>query len=200
VQADSADNINVDRRLGILIKLRVGGDLKPGLAVEQLKVHYAGTINPFAKGDATISYTIRNTGNAILSARQAASVSGPAGWLRAEAAAHGPAQQLLPGESRKVSVAVPAVAPGVRLTATATLTPLITDAAGSTTALPPILATQHGWAIPWTLLLLVIIVLGVLAGGIPLLRRRRRRHTARQDARVQEAVEQALRDQQVDAH
>jgi hypothetical protein len=199
VQADSADNINVDRRLGILIKLRVGGELKPGLAVQNLKVHYAGTFNPFGKGDATISYTIRNTGNAILSAREAASVSGPSGWLRAEAAPHGPAQQLLPGESRTVSVPVSGVAPAGRLAATATLTPLITDAAGSTSSLAPVVATQHGWAISWTLLLLVVILLALVGGGVPLLRRRRRQRTAREDARVQEAVEQALRDQQVDA-
>ena len=42
-------------------------------------MHYADTPNPFGKGDATVTYTIHNTGNAILTARQAVSVSGPFG-------------------------------------------------------------------------------------------------------------------------
>ena len=70
-QADQAEQINVDRRLGIRIKLRVSGELKPSLAVEDLHVAYDGPVNPFAKGDATVTYKIHNTGNTTLSAEQA---------------------------------------------------------------------------------------------------------------------------------
>ncbi|MEV8205213.1 DUF916 domain-containing protein, partial [Streptomyces sp. NPDC079189] len=52
-QSDEAEGINVDRRLGIRVKLRVSGELKPKLAIEDLHVGYAGSFNPFAKGDAT---------------------------------------------------------------------------------------------------------------------------------------------------
>lgn len=195
VQTNTAETINVDRRLGIQIKLRVGGDLKPSLAIKDLHLDYAGTLNPFAKGDATITYTINNTGNAILSAQQAASVSGPFGWLRTKAGKSAAPQQLLPGESWKMSVRVEGVTPAVRLAATATLTPLITDASGSTTSLEPVVATTHGWAIPWTLWLLVVALIAVVAGAIRVTRHRRAQRTLREEARVQEAVEKALREQ-----
>ena len=76
--AGDADGIDVDRRAGI-VRLRVGGELEPSLAVEGVHVRYSGTTNPLGKGDATVTYTIHNTGNAILTARQAVSVSGPFG-------------------------------------------------------------------------------------------------------------------------
>ncbi|MFE2844483.1 WxL protein peptidoglycan domain-containing protein [Streptomyces scopuliridis] len=195
-QADEAEGINVDRRLGIRVKLRVSGELKPKLAIEDLHVDYAGSFNPFAKGDATVTYTFHNTGNALLSARQTVSVSGPFGWLRAEAGDIAAPPELLPGESWKMKVPVHDVAPGVSLAATATLTPLLTDASGSTTSLKPVETTAHGWAVPWTLLLLIVVLLAAVVGAFILTRRIRARRKAREDARVQNAVEQALRDRE----
>ncbi|MDX3849509.1 WxL protein peptidoglycan domain-containing protein [Streptomyces sp. AK02-01A] len=195
-QADDAEGINVDRRLGIRVKLRVSGELKPTLAVEDLHVDYDGSFNPFAKGDATVTYTIHNTGNAMLSAKQAVSVSGPFGWLRTNAGGIAPPPELLPGESWKVKVPVHGVAPGVSLAATATLTPVLADASGSTTSLKPVQATTHGWAVPWTLLVLLVVVIAVIVGALVVSRRNRARRKLREDARVREAVEQTLRDQQ----
>ncbi|MFH9979777.1 WxL protein peptidoglycan domain-containing protein [Streptomyces sp. NPDC017179] len=194
-QSDEAEGINVDRRLGIRVKLRVSGDLRPALAVENLHVDHSGSANPLATGDATVTYTIHNTGNAVLSARQAVSVSGPFGWLRAEADRIPSPPELLPGESWKVKVPVHGVVPGVVLTATATLTPLLTDASGSTTALDPVTATAHGWAVPWTLLLLLLLLIAVAVGAVVRTRRGRARRKLREDARVRDAVEQALREQ-----
>lgn len=97
-QPDQAQGINVDRRLGIRITLRVGGELKPSLAVEDLHVDYSGTWNPFGRGDATVTYRIRNTGNAALSSQQKATVAGPFGLLRATADDLPAAPELLPGE------------------------------------------------------------------------------------------------------
>ncbi|MEU6013565.1 DUF916 domain-containing protein [Streptomyces sp. NPDC047515] len=194
-QSDDAEGINVDRRLGIRVKLRISGELKPSLAIENLHVDYSGSADPFAKGDATVTYTIHNTGNAMLSAQQRASVSGPFGWLRTEAGEIASPPELLPGESWKVTVPVHGVAPGVSLAATATLTPLLTDASGSTTSLKPVQATTHGWAVPWTLLLLVVVLIAVIAGALVLARRSRVQRKLAEDARVRDAVEQALSDQ-----
>ncbi|MFJ4922309.1 WxL protein peptidoglycan domain-containing protein [Streptomyces sp. NPDC088725] len=189
-QADDAEGINVDRRLGIRVKLRVSGELKPALAIEKLHVGYDGSFNPFAKGDATVTYTIHNTGNAVLSARQAVSVSGPFGWLSAKAADIAAPPELLPGESWKVKVPVHGVAPGVSLKATATLTPLLTDASGSISSLKAVEATTHGWAVPWTLLVLIVVIVVLIV----LARRRHVRRKQREENRVQAAVEQALND------
>ena len=84
-------------RRQIQVRLRVGGPLKPSLAVEHLRIDYAGTPNPFAKGDATVSYTIRNTGNATLAARQTLSVSGPFGRWAVAAPRIADSPALLPG-------------------------------------------------------------------------------------------------------
>ncbi|MEU3788485.1 DUF916 domain-containing protein [Streptomyces fructofermentans] len=195
-QADDAQGINVDRRLGIRVKLRVGGTLKPRLAIENAHVEYEGSLNPFAKGDATLTYTVHNTGNTILSGRQTASVSGPFGLLRSGADPIAATPELLPGESRDVTVPVHGVTPAFRLAATATLTPALTDASGSVTPLEPVEATTHAWAIPWTLSLLVLVLGAGIAAAVLLVRRRRAQRKVREDALVQNAVEQALRDRE----
>ncbi|MFJ8395150.1 WxL protein peptidoglycan domain-containing protein [Streptomyces sp. NPDC094144] len=193
-QSDDAEGIAVDRRLGIRIKLRVSGALKPALAVEDLHIGYRGTANPFGQGDATVTYSLHNTGNALISGTQKVTLNGPFGTLGTEAGAIAAPPELLPGERWKVTVPVHGVTPAVRLTATVAVTPLITDAAGSTTALDPVRTTAHGWAVPWTLLLLLVLVLGAAVAAVVLVRRSRARRARREEERVREAVEQALRD------
>ncbi|MCU1418064.1 MAG: hypothetical protein JWP32_2238 [Schumannella sp.] len=191
-QTDETAGINVDRRLGIRIALRVGGELAPSLAIEDMQVNWNGGLNPFAGGDATMTYTIHNTGNAALSAQQTAGVAGPFGWLPTDAGAIDAPPQLLPGESWDVTVPVSNVAATILLSATATVTPVVTDASGSTTALEPIAATANGWAVPWMLLLLVVALAALVVLALRLLKRQRTQQQAREDARVQEAVERAL--------
>ncbi|GAB6900595.1 WxL protein peptidoglycan domain-containing protein [Kineosporia succinea] len=192
VQEDSEETINVDRRLGIQIKLRVDGDLKPGLAIEGLSVEYRGTPNPAGKGDADVSYTIHNTGNAILSGQGNSTITGPFGWFEADGDAQVVPEQLLPGESWKVTGVVHDVVPSGRLTARVTLVPIITDAAGSSTTLPPVVETATTWALPWTLGLLIVVVVALVVGMVVLSRRRRRRRQELEDARVDAAVKEAL--------
>jgi hypothetical protein len=186
-----AGGTDAGRRLGIRIRLRVGGSLKPSLSAENLHVRYSGT--PFGKGDATVTYTIHNTGNAILTARQAVSVSGPFGRLRVHAGQIHDSPQLLPGDTWKVSVPVRGVAPALRLTGRVTLVPLLTDASGSVAPLAAVETTSYAWT--WALLLVLVVLGGLVVAGLAY-RRRRRRTRLREDAHVEEAVEQALPDRQ----
>ncbi|MEU8332276.1 DUF916 domain-containing protein [Micromonospora sp. NPDC048839] len=195
-QADQAEGINVDRRLGIRIKLRVGGELKPNLAIEDPHVTYGGSANPFRKGDATVTYKIHNIGNAALSGQQTVSVSGPFGVLRVGAKDIAAPPELLPGESWDVTVPIADVAPAVSLAATVTLTPLLTDASGSTTSLKPVTVTAHGWALPWMLVLALVVLVAAVVGAYLYRRRNRTRRAVREDARVRDAVAQALRGQE----
>ena len=154
------------------MRLRVGGPLKPSLSVENVGVHYSG-------GDATVTYTVHNTGNTILTARPAVSVSGPFGRLSVKAGKLADTPPLLPGEEAKASAAVRDVTPALRLTATVTLVPLLTDAAGSTAPLAAVKASGHGWAVPWLPLVAVIALCALVAAGLALRPRRRQRVPAR---------------------
>ncbi|GAA2214123.1 hypothetical protein GCM10009850_095870 [Nonomuraea monospora] len=136
-------------RLGIRIRLRVGGALEPGLSVRDPQVTYAGG------GDATVTYTIHNTGNTALTARQTVTVSG----VRADPIGDSP--QLLPGDTWKVSVPVHGVHPMLRLTGTIELVPLLTDAANSVAPLTAVKATAAAWAVPWWPVLPLVAVIGV---------------------------------------
>ena len=189
----SAENgINVDRRLGIKMSLRVGGELAPSLAIEDMRVDWAGGLNPFSGGDATVSYTIHNTGNAVLSAQQAASISGPFGLLSTPAGSIESPPQLLPGETWDVTVPIRNVAATLWVTASATVTPIVVDAAGSTTPLTSVAATATGPAVPWMLLLLLIVVAALVFLALRLRKRNAARQQAREDERVRDAVDRAL--------
>jgi hypothetical protein len=152
--------------VGIPIRLRVGGALKPSLAVERLHVDYSN-------GDAAVTYTIHNTGNAILTARQAVSASGPFGRWAVNAGRIADSPALLPGERWKASAPLRGVTPALRLTATVTLVPLLTDAAGSTAPLAATKASEHAWTVPWSLLLAVVVVCGLVVAGVAFRPRRR---------------------------
>ncbi|RFA07176.1 DUF916 domain-containing protein [Subtercola boreus] len=191
-QPGAENGISVDRRLGIKITLRVGGDLAPALAVENMHVDWNGGLNPFAGGDATIGYTLHNTGNAVLSAQQSASVAGPFGWFGASAGALDAPPQLLPGESWNVSVPVPGVPASFWLGASASIVPVVIDASGSTTDLDPVTASASGWAVPWMLLLIILVLAALIVLGVRLRRRRAASRLAAEDARVQAAVASAL--------
>jgi hypothetical protein len=195
-QPDQSQSISVERRLGIRIKLRVGGDLAPALSVEGLSVDFHGTANPFGSGDATVHYTVHNTGNTTLSAQQGVELSGPFGWFKVRAKDVAAPPELLPGETWQVSVPLKDVSPAVRLAATATLTPVITDPSGSTSQLPAIKATAAAWAVPWPLAVLLILLVAALITAIVLTRRNRARRKQREDARVAEAVQRALKEKE----
>ncbi|MEV6897022.1 DUF916 domain-containing protein [Amycolatopsis sp. NPDC051372] len=163
----------VERRLGIRIRLRVGGDLTPALSVEDAHVDYSGTANPFGTGDATLSYTLHNTGNAITAARQSASVSSLFGAWTIPAAAIPDSPQLLPGETWHVSVPVHGVVPGVRVAADVSITPLLTDASGSVAPRDVVTGSAGGWAVPWTLLVVLVLLVLVVVFVVRRLRKRR---------------------------
>jgi hypothetical protein len=165
---------DANAHVGVPIRLRVGGALKPSLAVEDVQVDYSGSANPLGKGDATVTYTVRNTGNAILAARQSVSLSGPFGRWDARAGKLADSPPLLPGQTWKGSAPVHDVTPALRLTATVTLVPLLTDAAGSIAPLAPSKAAGHALIIPWSLVLAVVVLCALAVAGLALRPRRQR--------------------------
>ena len=151
----------VEQRAALTVHVHVAGFFRPGLQVEDLRTSYSGPA--VGSGDATVTYTLHNTGNAILSARQDVSVGGPLGVLATRAASVADPPYLLPGESWPVSVPVHGVARTGWLSTTVALTPLYTDPAGSTNQLASVTAGTHGWALSWLLVLVAVVVLALVA-------------------------------------
>ncbi|HEY0117193.1 MAG TPA: DUF916 domain-containing protein [Cellulomonas sp.] len=170
----------VEQRVALLVHLHVSGFFRPGLVVEDVRT--VSSVPAVGSGHATVTYTLRNTGNAILSAEQHVSVGGPFGAFAATAASVPDAPYLLPGESWKVSVDVPGVQRAGWQATTVSLVPLYTDPAGSTNRLDEVSAGTHAWALSWLVVAVVLVVIGLVVGLVLLavrLARRPRREQAR---------------------
>ena len=63
--------VHLDQRVATRVFIRISGPLHPKLAIENLKVAYHGSLNPFARGDVTITYLVHNTGNVKLGGQAA---------------------------------------------------------------------------------------------------------------------------------
>lgn len=185
---DAATGVSVDRRLGIRVNLRVGGELTPSLTVENVAVSWNGGLNPFAGGDATVTYTLHNTGNAALAAQPQAHVSGVFGLFGMDADDAAVVPALLPGESWTHTATVAGVAPLVALFGDVSVTPLVVDASGSTSPIADVTGSAVGVAIPWTLLVLILL----LAAAVVLLLRRRGRRRDEEKARAQAQIDAAV--------
>lgn len=167
--ADAHGNrVNVEQRVGSRVYLRVAGDLKAQLSVTHASAKYHGTWNPFGTGSADITYLITNTGNVRLGAAQSVHVTTPlGGTVRADALKD--VEQLLPGNSMRVTTKVRGIVPAFSATAHISVDPKAVFADVN----PKAVGTEGtaGMAtIPWPDLLLLLVVLGF---GFLWLRRRR---------------------------
>ncbi|MFC6017735.1 WxL protein peptidoglycan domain-containing protein [Plantactinospora solaniradicis] len=171
------NQVSVDHRVGTRVYLRVTGELRPALALEDLRVRHRGSYNPITGGELTVTAMLRNTGNVRLGGQPTLRATGPFG-LAARTTTGAPVPEILPGGAVRVSVQLSGVAPLFRLTATTTVTPVTVD--GQVIDPPPLSVADSRavWALPWSQLLLVILT--VIGCWVLLrLRRRRRRRTAR---------------------
>lgn len=161
--------IHLDQRVATRVFVRVSGPLHPKLAIENLKASYHGSLNPFAKGDVTVTYTVHNVGNVKLGGLQAVTVTGLLG-TSASAPSVPNVPLLLPGGSASQSVTVHGVLPTVWETAQVTVraTALPSDSDGP---VGPWTATTHVWAVPWGLILLLLLLVGCVVAWRRLRRR-----------------------------
>ncbi|WP_144679407.1 DUF916 domain-containing protein [Cellulosimicrobium sp. TH-20] len=185
------DGVTTDRRLGSRVHLRVQGELAPALAVDDVRLAYDGTLNPFAPGSATVTFTVTNEGNARVAPATAVRVSGPFG-LGATSATDVDVPELLPGSSVERTVEVDGVWPLGREVATLTVggevVPLPGTVPDPEVVVPGVVATATTWAVPWVALGLLVLVALLVVWRV---RARRRARTAQQRA-VDAAVAAAL--------
>lgn len=161
--------VQVDRRLGTRVQVRVAGQLVPKLTISDLNTSFNGPVNPAGQGTTTSSYTVTNDGNVRMAADQQIKVSGPFGVLSRSSTP--PALgEILPGNSIRVTQKIDGLWPSFRSTTKVTLVPKATRE-GDT--FPPDLtatAKQGMWTIPWAFLATMLILLALYR-----LRQRRQR-------------------------
>ncbi|MER7001470.1 DUF916 domain-containing protein [Dactylosporangium sp. NPDC000555] len=179
VTADG-QQVRLDQRVAARVYLRVSGDLQPAVTVESVHVGYDAPINPVGRGDMTVTYRLRNTGNVRIAGTGGVIVDGPFGWTLARTT---PVDlpELLPGATFTVTERVVGVPPVLRLTASVDLAPTTVD-----TALPPVQRAASVWAVPWLLLALLATAVACLY-----LRLRRRRRPAPPTAAAPPATKEA---------
>ncbi|HEY2764098.1 MAG TPA: DUF916 domain-containing protein [Pseudonocardiaceae bacterium] len=168
-QVDTKGNrILVDKRVGTRIYLRVPGDLHPALAIEGLAGAFHQTVNPLGHGRATMTYTVRNTGNLRLQGLQRVQVRTPWGSTRDDPRLQA-LPELLPGNAVSVTSEVTDVLPAGWDTATVRVDP-VAPPGDQDPALRAAVASDTFAAVPWALLTLL-----VLLGLVVLVRYRLRR-------------------------
>ncbi|MGI5137495.1 MULTISPECIES: WxL protein peptidoglycan domain-containing protein [unclassified Streptomyces] len=167
------NKVAVDQRVGARIYLRVAGEITSRLAVENLHTEYHGTANPFGSGSATVTYTVRNTGNVRLAAHQAVSVRDAFGGT-ATVAKLRDLPELLPGDAVTMTTTATGVFPAFRDTTTVTVDPQPVRGDVKFKILPRVTRTVAFSAVPWALLAVLLVLAG--AATVWLVRRRRRRN------------------------
>jgi hypothetical protein len=165
-------HVILDRRVGSRLYMRVSGAVKPTLSLENVSSDYHEALNPL-DGSLDVTYTVRNTGNVRLGARQKVSVSDLLGSVADKTPPV--LDELLPGGAVTRTEHFSGIAATLRVSAEVEVTPFIPKATGvalpKTTKLATTSEATHAWAIPW----LLILVLLVLGATISYSRRRRRR-------------------------
>jgi hypothetical protein len=146
----------VERRTGSRVYVRVKGNVNPKLVVENLTADYHGSFNPL-DGSLDVDYTVRNTGNVRLSAKQQIEVKDVIG--RTVDSRKGKVlEDVLPGATVQLHEHFTGVPAALRLTANVKVTPV---AAAGSSEQPPAAETYSSstWAIPWTVVLLVLLAM-----------------------------------------
>jgi hypothetical protein len=159
-----SQKVSFEQRVALRTYIRVSGDLKPGLEIDNLKASFQGTPNPVGTGKVSVSYTVRNSGNVKFGGRQTLSVSGLFGKT-GSVTALADVPLLLPGNSMRVSAKVLDVRPGFSMHATLTVRPL--QLQGDVN--PPVadaIASTRFWAIPWSGLAIVVLLLILIAAAL----------------------------------
>ena len=159
--------VDVDRRTGSRVYIRVAGALNPDLAIENVETNYKPALNPMS-GTAEVTYRIRNRGNVRLGGEHRVSVAAPFGLGRQQSEMLR-IDEILPGEEVTFTTELAGVPAGILDNTVVELTPFAAGDAEET--LERVTRNNRSLAIPVTIVgLLVAFALARYA------RRQYRRH------------------------
>ena len=163
--------INVERRTGTRLYIRVAGDISRSVVVGTVIAEYRHRLlEPFVGGKVNVRYRLENRGNVRVGGKITINVTAPFD-LAKRTLVFDKIDEILPGQKFELSADVPDVPALMFGTATVEFTPAPdgTDAAGG-----PSTSSDSYFAPPLGLLLLVLLLLVLLL----VLRRRRLRKRA----------------------
>lgn len=177
--------VGLESRVGFRIMTRVTGEVSPSIEASVVATDYALSWNALRPGVATVTFDVTNTGNASVVLDGAVTAgTGSAAFPAADA----PRQELLPGESRRFTVAVSEVWPTLVVPGSIDLAPAAFAYGGEAVPMPPLSTPLTLWALPLPQLLIALGV-GLIVAAMFWGRRRSRR---RLGAAVAKAREEAL--------
>lgn len=114
--------ITLEQRVGARVYLRVAGATSAKISTSGFVAGFNPSLNPFSGGDASVNYSITNSGNSRVDVKQAVTITGPFGIPLASFAAPR-IRNLLPGQSVHQNFSRPGIPPLLLLWSQVTLTP-----------------------------------------------------------------------------
>lgn len=168
-QGSDGQVINLERRTGTRLYIRVAGDVTRSVVVGTVTAEYRHRLlEPFVGGEAHVTYRLENRGNVRVGGKVTVDVSAPFG-LAKRTVVFDKIDEILPGQKFELSTDVPDVRALMFGTARVTFEPAAegTEAAGA-----PSTSSDSYFAPPIGLLLMVLLLLVLLL----VLRRRRLRN------------------------
>jgi hypothetical protein len=168
--ADGA-TVGVESRVGFRVTARVTGSVAPKAAVQAVSGRYRTSWNPFAPGEATVAFELRNEGNTILLMTGDAAAAGASGAF--PSVGGGPVE-LLPGDTRTLTLTIRGVWPLLLVPAEVRVQPVARTLDGAPLPVEPLRVSVLVWAVPWPQLA-VLMGLSLVAGSVLWGRARSRR-------------------------
>lgn len=173
--ADTNATVQVDRRLGSRMQIRVAGVLEPGVRVGDVTTRYDGSWNPFGVGAFEVAYTLTNDGNTRATGTSRLVVGGPFGLATTST----PAEQLpevLPGSTIDVRQRIDGVAALLWLSGAVEVVPVGVGIGGA--PLDAELLEYSTPAVPWIIVIALVVLAAILLVIVVVVRRRRGRRAA----------------------
>jgi hypothetical protein len=167
----NGQKVNLDRRTGSRLYVRVKGALSPALVVENIRTVYHPALNPLG-GSLDATYTVRNAGNVRLTAHQDVAAKGPFG-LATKRHKLKDLPELLPGNQITLHTRFSSVPALIRATADIHLRPFSPDP--DVTGLGAVRRGGHTWAIPWSVIAFALMLWLARRSYRAILRRRQER-------------------------
>jgi hypothetical protein len=144
--------VNIDRRTGSRMYVRVKGPIQPALTVENVRTVYHSGLSPLGGFDVT--YTVRNAGNVRLAAHRRVQAKGPFGLATTT---HTPPDvpELLPGNAVTYREHFSGVPDLIRACGQIRLEPF---SSATDIKAPTVSRTGSTWAMPWSIIALLVIL------------------------------------------